>query len=100
MSTIKFIYDKLIAGEKFGKIDKHRLGGTYFWDVLSADKYYIYWRHYGSSANKLSLQNLKWILTEIFKTTPEQFLFDYTTYNEWRKINDWYELKDMWPNVD
>lgn len=92
MSSFKFIYDKLRAGEIFGKIDEHNQGGTYFWDVLRADNEYIYWTHAGSSANKLSFQNLKWILTTIFKTTPEQFLFDYTTYSEWKRINSCYEL--------
>lgn len=91
MATLKFIYDKLIAGEIFGKIEQHRLGGTYFWDVLSASKEYIHWRHYGESANKLSLSNLKWILTEIFKTTPEKFLYDYTTYNKYKRINSFYK---------
>ena len=82
MSALKLIFQKLLEGEVFGKIDKYRLGGTYFWDVLSANSQYIYWRHYGESANKTSLQNLKWILMEIFKMTPEQFLFNYTTYSE------------------
>ena len=91
MSSLKFIYDKLRAGEIFGKIEKHNQGGTYFWDVLSANNEYIYWTHYGSSANKVSLQNLKWILTEIFKTTPEQFLLDYTTYDEYKRIHACYE---------
>ena len=91
MATLKFIYDKLIAGEVFGKIEQHRLGGAYFWDVLSANKEHIHWRYYGESGNKLSLSNLKWILTEIFKTTPEKFLYDYTTYNEYKRINSFYE---------
>lgn len=95
MSALKLIYDKLLAGECFGKIDEHSQGGTYFWDVLSIGNgnggRFIFWRHYGSSANRVSLQNLKWILTEIFKTTPEQFLFDYTTYNEWKRIHSCYE---------
>ena len=92
MSALKLIYEKLFAGEIFGTIDKHRLGATYFWDVLamSPDKQYIRWTHYGSSSNKMNLKNLNWILTEIFKTTPEQFLYDYTTYSEWKKVNNCY----------
>lgn len=93
MTALKLIYDKLKQGVVFGKIDPLRLGGTVFWEVLSADKSYIYWRNYGSSANKISLQNLKWILTDIFKTTPEQFLFDYTTYDEWKRIHQCYISK-------
>ena len=94
MSALKLIYDKLLAGEEFGTIDQHRLGGTYFWTVLSADNTYIRWCHYGSSANKTSLKNLKWILTEIFRMTPEQFLFEYTTYSEWKQIDNYYEKDD------
>lgn len=95
MATLKFIYDKLIAGEIFGKIEQHRLGGTYFWEVLSSDDKYIHWRHYGSSANRLSLTGLRWILTEIFEMTPEEFLYEYTTYNEWKRIKKIYELRDI-----
>lgn len=90
MQALKLIYSMLLAGESFGKIDEFRLGGTYFWDVLSADETYIYWRHYGSSANKTSLTNLKWIMTNIFKMTPEQFLVNYTTYSEWKRIDKCY----------
>ena len=94
MSSLKFIFRKLLEGEVFGIIDKHRQGGSYFWEVLSADNMYIRWRHYGESANKTSVTNLKWILTEIFKMTPEEFLFTYTTYNEWKRINNCYQIGD------
>ena len=91
MRAYKLIYSMLLSGESFGTINQFRLGGTYFHDVLSTDKTYIRWTHYGSSANKTSLENLKWILTNIFKTTPEQFLLDYTTYSEWKRINNCYQ---------
>lgn len=95
MSALKLIYSKLLKGESFGKIDKHRQGGTYFWDVLyignGSGSQFIFWRNAGSSAERISLQNLKWILTEIFKTTPEQFLFDYTTYSEWKRVDECYQ---------
>lgn len=96
MSSLKFIYDKLQQGEIFGSIEKHRLGGTYFWDVMCIGNgvggNYIFWRHYGSSANRVSLQNLKWILKEIFKMTPEEFLYKYTTYSEYKRIDKCYEV--------
>lgn len=94
MSTLKFIYHKLMNGESFGSIEPHRLGGTYFWLVLYSDGQFIYWTHYGSSANKASLENLKWILQEIFQLTPEQFLFNYTTYSKYEKIDSYYGSKD------
>lgn len=34
------------------------------------------WRHYGSAANKMTLADLEWVLTVIFKTTPVEFLRD------------------------
>ncbi len=92
MSALELIYDKLLEGESFGKIEKHNAGGTYFWNVLSSDKVYIYWRHYGSSANKISLTSLRWILRTIFNTTAEQFLYDYTTYSQYKMIDDCYKL--------
>lgn len=91
MAALMLIYDKLIAGESFGLIGKHRLGGTYFWDVLYYDRNYIQWRYYGSGANKASLENLKWILSNIFELSPEEFLYKYTTHNEWKRINNCYE---------
>ena len=91
MAALKLIYAKLLAGEIFGKIDEHRMGGTYFWDVLSADRQYIYWQDHGSSANRLSVQNLEWILKNIFRMTPEEFLFEYTTYSKWKRIDQAYE---------
>lgn len=91
MPALKFLYQRLLAGESFGMIEQHRLGGTYFWEVLHANNKYIYWTHYGSSANKLGLNSLKWILSEIFKMTPEQFLYTYTTYSEWKRIDRYYK---------
>lgn len=94
MSALKIIYKKLQNGEIFGKIEPHRMGGTYFWDVLWAyniqAQKYICWRHFGESANKFRLTDLKWVIEVIFRTTPEQFLFDYTTYSEWKRIDKCY----------
>lgn len=35
---------------------------------------YIGWRHYGSSANKNTLENLEWILKNIFKCEAADFV--------------------------
>ena len=82
------LYEMLNNGETFGEILPHRLGGTFFWDVLSVSpvgKKYIRWRHYGSSANKNTKKDLAWILREIFKMTPEEFMEKYTTYAEYKR---------------
>lgn len=94
MSALNLIYDKLTSGESFGSIDKYREGGTYFWIVMSIGYgnggKFIFWNHYGSSANRVSKKNLSWIITEIFRMTPEEFLFKYTTYTEWKRIDTCY----------
>ena len=95
MSALKLIYDKLHNGEVFGQILPHRLGGTFFWAVLyikhNGNGDYICWRNYGSSAEKVSLKNLEWVLKEIFRMTPEQFLYSYTTYRTWDQIDQCYQ---------
>ena len=87
MSALEKIYEMLQNGESFGEILPHRLGGVFFWDVLclSPTGEYIRWRNYGSSANKNTKKDLRWILTEIFKMTPEEFMEKYTTYAEYKK---------------
>lgn len=94
MTGLKFIYDKLKAGEIFGVIEPHRLGGTYFWEVLLIDNGFIKWRNYGQSASKVSLSNLKWILEVIFRMTPAEFLYNFTTYSKYVKIDECYDGYD------
>lgn len=89
--ALKLIFDKLLEGVCFGEIREHRMGGTYFWEVLGIHNKYIAWRHYGSSANKITLGSLKWIIEVIFQMTPEEFLFKYTTNNEWKHIDSCYK---------
>ena len=81
------LYAMLNAGEVFGEILPHRLGGNFFWDVLSINQITgnIRWRHYGSSANKNTIGQLAWILRVIFELTPEEFMAKYTTYAEYKK---------------
>ena len=45
--------------------------------VLSAGFGVIRWVHFGSSANKCNMKELAWIISEIFKTTPCDFLKTY-----------------------
>lgn len=45
-----------------------------FWNKkLYANKSYIYWSSFGSSANKNTLDDLEWIIRTIFNMTPAQF---------------------------
>lgn len=93
--ALREIMENLKLGIRFGKIHPHRQGGYYFetalWYAYSesiADfgKPYIYWRHYGQSANKPTLQNLRWILRVVFKMTPGEFLMTYTTYDHYKAV--------------
>jgi hypothetical protein len=53
-------------------------------------KEYIFWRHYGSSANKCTRKDLRWVLKEIYHMTPAEFLAEYTTYHEFCRIEKIY----------
>lgn len=98
MNALDKIYTELKSGTVFGDICHHRMGGTYFWHVLwierseiNPGKRYICWRHAGQSANLVSKKNLKWILEVIFKMSPAEFLFRYTNYEEYCRIDECYK---------
>ena len=49
-----------------------------YWSVLRKEigrnlKPIIEWNHYGSSAERFTKKDLHWIITVLFKMTPEQF---------------------------
>lgn len=53
-----------------------------YWKVLSKEinrkgKPIIYWNNYGSSAEDFTKKDLHWLITVLFKTTPEQFINQY-----------------------
>jgi hypothetical protein len=85
---LKEIYNNLQAGITYGEdMDKEHhswINYPYFNAVLyltanspgSAEEV-IGWRHYGSSANKNTEKDLKWILDKIFNMTPTEFLQKY-----------------------
>lgn len=93
--ALREIMDNLKAGIQFGKIHPHRQGGYYFdtalWyayskNIVDFGKPYIYWQHWGQSANKPTLQNLRWILKVVFKMSPSEFLMTYTTYDHYKSV--------------
>lgn len=86
--ALREIMRKLEAGETFGRVYPHRLGGDYFSPVLYlTPSGLIGWSHYGSSANKRTLADLAWIFREIFKQTPEEFAAQHTLRSEYRAAN-------------
>lgn len=99
MNAFELLWKMLVDHRQvFGRIEKNNtLGGTYFWRVMHVGtseangKQYIYWTHAGSSANKCTRKDLAWVLKEIFRMTPAEFLAEYTTYHEYLRIDQMYE---------
>ena len=71
-AKVKMIYDGLKAGKRYYCVD-----GPYHsdscnlyadWDIdgKGKDKFYIFWRHYGSSADPFTMRDLEWVLNTIF----------------------------------
>ena len=76
MTALKEIYKNINSGKKYGYVMEN-VKYPFFAAVLSANEQYIYWQHFGSSANKNTMESLAWILKNIFKLTPEEFLEKY-----------------------
>lgn len=76
MTALKQIYNNINAGKKYGYM-MNNVKYPFFDVVLSANQQYIYWRHFGSSANKNTVEDLEWILENIFKLSPEKFIEKY-----------------------
>ena len=85
---LKEIYNNLQAGITYGEdMDREHhswINYPYFNAVLylianspTSTEEVIGWRHYGSSANKNTEKDLKWILDNIFNMTPTEFTSKY-----------------------
>lgn len=77
-ATLERIFINLCSGAVYGE-DIENVRFPYFHTVISYDvmKDLFFWTHYGSSANRATLEELEWIITRIFKTTPSGFLKRY-----------------------
>ena len=72
--TYKNIFDDLCAGRAYGNYITKNMRYPYFNKRLYITPGgFIGWNHYGSSAQKCNVSNLKWILNNIFKTDAEGF---------------------------
>lgn len=70
------IYYNLLNGGYYGKLYTN-MRYAYFDINLTCDGRYIHWNRYGSSANKVTKEDLSWIITKIFDTTPIEFVKEY-----------------------
>lgn len=72
--TAADILARLQAGHTWGEVETYCDGTLHFEAVVRADNRYIYWNHYGSSAEEATLQGMEFVLTHIFKMTPAEFI--------------------------
>lgn len=74
------IFTNILRGGVYGRTARGPRW-AYFAEALylinSSGDPFIGWNNYGSSANKCDLDNLLWIIKNIFKTTPREFLKEY-----------------------
>ncbi len=80
----KAMYDGLRAGKRYTLKSEFLLAAQAYADGtrryfipcanISADKKYIFWQHYGSSAVKMNARNLGWLLKTIFKAKAADFI--------------------------
>lgn len=77
------IFNNLKHGISYGK-DCENCKYPYFHTVLSIDWQgkYIHYSHYGSSATKVTIPELLWIIEIIFEMSPTEFLNEYIPINE------------------
>ena len=76
MDILHVIYNNLQQGKVYG-YNFTNVRFPYFIIVLCKNGRFICWSNYGSSANKNTIKELEWIITVIFKCTPEEFVAKY-----------------------
>lgn len=85
MKTIDVIFNNLMNGNHYGYVVKN-VRFPYFHSVLvkHPHKPFFCWSHAGSSANKANKKELAWLIENIFRMTPEEFVnrYECRTYTE------------------
>ncbi len=85
MKTIDGIYSNLMNGKHYGYVVTN-VRFPYFHSVLvkHPHKSIFCWSHAGSSANKANKKELAWLIENIFRMTPEEFVnrYECRTYTE------------------
>lgn len=72
-NPLHVIYYNLYAGGMYGTCEPW----GFSWALFKDGRFWR-WRCYGSSANRATLAELRWILEVVFKMTPDEFLKTYT----------------------
>lgn len=88
MNFEKILLDNIKAGTVYGTIEKHRLGGAYFNPVMYKTRQgNIGWTYYGSSANEMTMDGLKFVLEVVFHMDAITFMNHYYTQEEYNRLN-------------
>lgn len=97
-SEIQAIRESITSGTVFCGIESNRGIGT-----IRADKNLLFWNHFGSSANKNTNDDLRWIVETIFSNCSEIVPCEYSDYHmNYIPIDSRYTPVDMsaqHPNV-
>ena len=79
MKALEFIYQELNGGRIFAE-HVTNVKYPYLWDVLYLTPHnYIGWTYYGSSTVPNTINNLAWVLKNIFDMSAEEFLQRYVS---------------------
>lgn len=53
------------------------IGSGCLWEIQERGKIYIKWHHYGSSANRRTLEELTWVINTIFGFKYKKIVYTY-----------------------
>lgn len=74
--ALRELFDSLKAGDIYG----HQVNNVpcpFFWENIGIHAGWIKWNHYGASANRVTMHDLAFVVFDIFKTTPREFMQEY-----------------------
>ena len=74
--ALRELFEDLKSGAVYG----HQVNNVrypFFWENIGIHAGWIKWNHYGASANAVSMHDLAFVVFDIFKTTPREFMSKY-----------------------
>lgn len=88
IQKLKNIYDLIKAGNIVAVSGKH--GNGYLWISESnfSNRKYIHWQNFGSSANRMGLNNLRWIINTIFESKSINYMIVDSVYSNNKMLED------------
>ena len=88
LQKLKNIYALIKAGNIVAVSGKH--GNGYLWVSESdfSNRKYIHWQSFGSSANRMGLNNLRWIINTIFESKSINYMIVDSVYGNNKMLED------------